>query len=329
MHSRFYSFVQAFKSSRQWTPLASASSRPRISQFVCQTCRHKFSTSTIFRKIAYGSRRNFASAAKKTKETPQRRYPTDLLIYDAGDTRTTFVAFWKAVALLQFGTCVVFITPMLYKNENQPNEYIRSFQAIGVTALAAIPCAVLAYITAPFVSQIHMEIPLHVTHSLNAVRAFARNPPPTTRLRFLTLRIFPIGKATTTYVSELRALPSRRFRFANLERVAGPHWAAEQRKKSLGKKVWDLVNEPRWKFYVREGHAYTMRPGVPGVWEEIARGIGEQTNRVEAKGDEKVVSGSAKRLVKGGVVGKRPIRVAERKVPDVPIRRQTSRSSMK
>lgn len=58
-------------------------------------------------------------------------YPTELLVYDAGETRTTFIAFWKALALLQCGTCIVLITPMIYKNENQPSEYIRTVQAVG------------------------------------------------------------------------------------------------------------------------------------------------------------------------------------------------------
>ncbi|KAF1958568.1 hypothetical protein CC80DRAFT_407649 [Byssothecium circinans] len=256
-------------------------------------------------------------------------YLTELLIYDAGDTRTTYVAFWKAVVLLQFGTCVVFITPMLYKNENEPNEYIRSFQALLVTLLAAIPCAVLSFLTAPYVSQIHMQIPLNATHSLTALRAFARNPPPTTRLRFLTLRIFPIGKFTTTYLSEMRALPARRFRMANLERIKGRHWEEEKKEKSLGKKVWELVNEPRWKFYVKEGRACTVRTGVPGVWEEVARVIGEQTKRAEEKEMGKAGLGKARGLDRRTGTVKRLTKVAERKVPEATIRRQTFRSPTK
>lgn len=65
-------------------------------------------------------------------------YPRELLIYDAGDTRTTFIAFWKAVALLQCGTCIILITPLLYKNENQPNEYIRTAQAVGGRSNSAL-----------------------------------------------------------------------------------------------------------------------------------------------------------------------------------------------
>jgi hypothetical protein len=52
------------------------------------------------------------------------------LIYDAGDARTTWISFWKAMALLQFGTTLVFGVPPLWNNENQPDERVRKMQAI-------------------------------------------------------------------------------------------------------------------------------------------------------------------------------------------------------
>jgi hypothetical protein len=52
------------------------------------------------------------------------------LIYDAGDARTTWISFWKAVALLQCGTTLVFAVPPLWKNENQPDVNLRKAQAI-------------------------------------------------------------------------------------------------------------------------------------------------------------------------------------------------------
>ena len=151
MHPRFQAFSQAFKSSRLWTRGGGTFPRPRTAQFVCQLCRHKFSTSSIFHKITQGTRRNLATAAKNPKEKSRHNlrscdrriltnieYPRELLIYDAGDTRTTFIAFWKAVALLQCGTCIILITPLLYKNENQPNEYIRTAQAVGGRSNSAL-----------------------------------------------------------------------------------------------------------------------------------------------------------------------------------------------
>jgi hypothetical protein len=62
-------------------------------------------------------------------------YASRLLIYDAGTARTSWISFWKAMALLQFGTTLVFFVPPLWKNENQPDPNVRKMQAIMGTYL--------------------------------------------------------------------------------------------------------------------------------------------------------------------------------------------------
>jgi hypothetical protein len=58
-------------------------------------------------------------------------YPQTLCIYEAGDMRSTWVSFWKITILFQAVACTVVGAPMLYRNENQPNQSVRLFQAIG------------------------------------------------------------------------------------------------------------------------------------------------------------------------------------------------------
>lgn len=66
-------------------------------------------------------------------------YKSRLLIYDAGDARTTWISFWKGVALLQFGTTLVFGVPPLWNNENQPDPNVRKSLAIlGMIFLACL-----------------------------------------------------------------------------------------------------------------------------------------------------------------------------------------------
>jgi hypothetical protein len=57
-------------------------------------------------------------------------YKSRLLIYDAGEGRTSWISFWKALALLQCGTTMVFFVPPLWKNENQPDVNLRQAQAV-------------------------------------------------------------------------------------------------------------------------------------------------------------------------------------------------------
>lgn len=58
-------------------------------------------------------------------------YPARLVIYDAGDMRSSFVTFWKATAIFQFGLVGVFLAPMQYRNENEPDPNMRLLKAVA------------------------------------------------------------------------------------------------------------------------------------------------------------------------------------------------------
>jgi hypothetical protein len=193
----------------------------------------------------------------------------------------------------------------------------------------------MAYVTAPFVHQVFVQIPSHAQKSRHQLLLFARslNNPATlestanTKLEFVTLRIFPFRKNTTAFLHELRALPSKRFRLANLEISKNDDWARRQREKGLLKRMLEVIAEPRYKFFVKEGKMFTSKTGVPGVWEEVAVRIRGQTTR-EAKEKSRPAAvtgprGAIRRpAIKGPVVLKRPAKVVEQ--PSV--KRQTARN---
>jgi len=136
MHSRFYVFTQAFRSSRPWARAARPAVRHRISQYVCSSCRHSFSTSSILRKVAEASKNASKQQSKtygmtKIIKLMELEYPRQLVIYDAGEMRSTFVVFWKATAIFQFGVACVWFAPLFYKNENQPDKDVRLLQTVG------------------------------------------------------------------------------------------------------------------------------------------------------------------------------------------------------
>lgn len=194
----------------------------------------------------------------------------------------------------------------------------------------------MAYVTAPFVHQVFLQIPEHARRSRHNLLNFARslnNPAnadstANVKLEFVTLRIFPFRRNTSAFLHELRALPPRKFRLANIEIPKNDDWARRQREKGIWRRMLEVVNEPRFKFFVKEGKMFTMKTGVPGVWEEVAMRIKGQTNR-EVKGGkaEKAaagVRGSIRRpVVKGPVVLRRP----PEQVEEARVRRQTARSS--
>ncbi|CBX94628.1 hypothetical protein LEMA_P116310.1 [Plenodomus lingam JN3] len=228
------------------------------------------------------------------------------------------------MALLQFGTTLVFGVPPLWNNENQPDPKVRHFQAIMVGILGTIPTLTLAYVTAPFVHQVFIQIPEYARRSRKDLSHFAstlRSKPvatANTKLEFVTLRIFPFRKHTTAFIHELRALPPMRFRLANIELPKTEGWARRQRAKGIMKRIWDVINEPRFKFYVKEGRFFTTKTGVPGVWEEVAARIHEQT--VEENEAKQARTGGKKTAL----VRKPAVRLVKPVVRE-PVKRQTSR----
>lgn len=145
MHSRFYVFTQAFRSSRPWARAARPAVRQRISQYVCSSCRHNFSTSSTLRKFAEASKNASKQQSKshritKINKLTEIEYPRQLVIYDAGEMRSTFVVFWKATAIFQFGVACVWFAPLFYKNENQPDKDVRLLQTVGSTIIFCYTC---------------------------------------------------------------------------------------------------------------------------------------------------------------------------------------------
>ncbi|KAJ4383813.1 hypothetical protein N0V86_000656 [Didymella sp. IMI 355093] len=322
MQPRLFTLAAAFRGSAPWARNVQQAPKLRIAQFICRSCQRKFSTSPALR-----------AAAKHSEK--DRMYKSRLLIYDAGDTRTTWVSFWKAMALLQFGTTLVFAVPPLWNNENQPDPNLRKAQAILVGVLGTIPTLTMAYVTAPFVHQVFLQIPEHARRSRHNLLLFARslNNPATsastanTKLEFVTLRIFPFRKNTTAFLHELRALPSKRFRLANLEIPKTEEWAQRQRAKGIWKRMLEVIAEPRYKFFVKEGKMFTAKTGVPGVWEEVAMRIRGQTSKaVKEENIAKSLNGPTgvvrRPAVRGPVVLKRPAKAVE----EARVRRQTARS---
>jgi hypothetical protein len=156
---------------------------------------------------------------------------------------------------------------------------------------------------------------MRFAHSLTADAKGTAN----TKLEFVTLRIFPFRKNTSAFLHELRSLPDKKLRLANIELPKTDAWAKRQREKGVFNRVLEVVNEPRFKFYVKEGRLYTMKTGVPGVWEEVANRIRDQTDAEKEEAERAKEGGGKKR----GVVVRRPVKPVVRVVERT--KRQTRR----
>jgi hypothetical protein len=191
---------------------------------------------------------------------------------------------------------------------------------LPVGVLGTIPTLTLAYVTAPFTHQVFLQIPEYARRSRIDLMHFANTltskPAATanTKLEFVTLRIFPFRKNTTAFLHELRALPPRKMRLANIALEKNEAWVRTQREKGILKRMFEVVSEPRYKFYVKEGRTYTMKTGAPGVWEEVAKRIQEQT----------VAQDTIYEQEKSGT--RKPVRKPQPAISQERIKRQTSRA---
>ena len=149
-----------------------------------------------------------------------------------------------------------------------------------------MPMMAMSYLTAPFVKRVAIELPEYARHSRESLMRFSRNMHAQTRLEFTTLRAYPFERNTGVFLSELRALPPQKGRFANIELPKTKEWRQRQKEKGFFMKFWEVVKEPRFKFYVKEGRSYTVKTGVPGVWENVALAIQQQTVEAAAAAKE-------------------------------------------
>ncbi|KAF2727392.1 hypothetical protein EJ04DRAFT_517280 [Polyplosphaeria fusca] len=168
----------------------------------------------------------------------------------------------------------MYIAPIVWKNENEPRVNIRKWQTIAVVIAGILPTITLSYLTAPFVSSIAIRVPTIARGSRDALLRWSSRVPPDTRLELVTLRTWPVRRTSAVFLHELRALDTQRWRYANIGREASN---VSEDKKSIWRSFLGIINEPRFKFYVKPGLAYTHRTGVGGVWENVAKIIQEQT----------------------------------------------------
>jgi hypothetical protein len=143
--------------------------------------------------------------------------------------------------------------------------------------------ALMSYLTAPFVKRIAIQIPAYAQQTRDHLMHFSTHLPAETKLEFTTLRAFPYERKTAVFLHELRALKPHLGHFANIERRKTSAFQERHASKSRWRKFLEIINEPRFKFYVKEGRNYTIKTGVPGVWDNVARAIQRQTEQESAK----------------------------------------------
>ena len=180
-------------------------------------------------------------------------YPENLLIYHSGVGRTVILGCLKVTSLILFvGSCSV-LAPRLYRDDQAPN-----WMAVASTsrysaffyffpdyfldvALGAIPLTFVVRTTRPFVSFVHIKLPVFARRSKESLFKWAQNIPPETQVYMTTTRFYGGARVSRMAVRDLhqtRAL----FSVANLTRTPPS-------KTEAAKRSW-RTPKPLLKFYV-------------------------------------------------------------------------------
>lgn len=111
----------------------------------------------------------------------------------------------------------------------------------------------VAYTTTPFVSYVHLRLPVFARQSREKLFRWARNIPPSTEIDLTTIRSFGRPRVSRMKLSDLRAT-SARLGVANLAR----------RFQSSGnetKRPW-WMGKPQELFYIGNDHGKSRDPSL-------------------------------------------------------------------
>ncbi|KAK5110280.1 hypothetical protein LTR62_006133 [Meristemomyces frigidus] len=161
----------------------------------------------------------------------------------------------------------------------------------------------------PTVINITMHLPSPARRSKDSLIAFATKVPPSTRLNLKFIRFAPWPLHRQISYSDLHRLPTSWFRISNLEHLP---FGKEEAYRS-GMWAWAVKT---WfgRYWVNMASAQRDRSHVPGVWNQVWKGI-PFVDSVEAKKVEAARSRSVERTPVGtrtrGVVQARDVKLSQ------------------
>lgn len=197
-------------------------------------------------------RTNSTSSSKYAEK--KLAYPERLLIYHAGTGRTVFIGCLKVTTIFVFSFFCLIVAPAHWFAEDEP-----VWMAPAVVLSGAIPMLFVAYTTAPFVTYVHLRLPLFARHSREIMTRYSRSLPKDAALDITTMNF--VGKPRVNKIKLSELYPTKeRFGIANY---------ARDTKVLNSKRPWWMGKAVRI-FGIRGGAGRTRGKGV---WETFAKGI--------------------------------------------------------
>lgn len=192
------------------------------------------------------------------RPVPSKTYPSSLLIYHAGTLQTATIGMIRISTIMFFAAGCLIGAPAIYFDPASPN-----WRVPLIIAGSAVPMAVTVALTAPFVASVSVLLPSSARGSRAALMKFADKPARDTVLELTTMRFMPFPKRTAVRLDELRRIPEKGLRMANLVHIV-PRQNDRTTQKSSAAKA---------EYYVRPGDRYTAATRAPGIWPVLLKNI--------------------------------------------------------
>ena len=195
-------------------------------------------------------------------QPPRRKgpgYPARLLIYHAGIGRTVFLGCTKITTLFLFAFSALVIAPRFYYAPDEPN-----WTAAAAIMGGAVPLLFVGFTTAPFVSYVHVSLPIFARQSRDHLMRWSKNIAPNTEVELTTMRLYGLPRVSRMQLSNLHVKERGLFGVANLARSPGVVLDGKKRPWWMGKEAT--------RFYVGEDQ---RRGKEPALWPSVLEAIRE------------------------------------------------------
>lgn len=165
------------------------------------------------------------------------------------------------IALFLFGSLVV--EPALYSDPTVPNTWV-----VVAVAGSTIPFIATMIATAPYVSNVRIALPRYVERSSMAIKKFAKQLPPDTKLVLQTMRIAPWPSHQEVRFDQLRRLDGgSKHKSSNLEVIS-----ADPSLNWISRRLF-------YSFHINRSQAKD-KSALPGVMDEIWKQIPLKSDRI-------------------------------------------------
>ena len=208
-----------------------------------------------------------------------------MLIYHTGIAPTVYLGFVKITSLFLFAFSALIVAPRFYYSPDESNwaaivgryhcgqiKRLLGTNKCTVLVGGAIPLLFVSYTTAPFVSYVHIRLPIFARQSHEHLMRWSRNITSSTEVDLTTMRLYGLPRVTRVPLAELQERNRKFLDVANLVRLPSKPPSSEKRPWWMGREMT--------RFFVSK----EQKTGdESAIWPKVLEAIRRQSNNASRR----------------------------------------------